>query len=159
MIPDLSGDEKLILVLLVIALVFGLSWWWNRSAQKWVEQTGKLEPTPKSLGRLDKLALALVPQRKPRPAGLRYSEQEFQEMVSKVLDEVPEEFHKDMENLAVIISTEWPTEDVKNRLGVREGHPLFGSYTGLDRTMGFSSDSSRHIVTIYQSALELYIRA
>jgi predicted Zn-dependent protease with MMP-like domain len=43
-------------------------------------------------------------------------------MVSKALDEVPEEFDKEWNNVAVIVSTEWPTDADKKRMGVPEGH-------------------------------------
>jgi hypothetical protein len=47
-----------------------------------------------------------VRQEQERPGiHLRYSEQEFQEMVSKALDDVPEEFDKEWRNVALILST------------------------------------------------------
>jgi hypothetical protein len=80
------SDNQLLLVVLALALFFGLFWVWNRKAKKWLEQTGRLEEIP---DRLDWLARG--PQENSAPAKLRYSEQEFQEIVSKALDEVPPE--------------------------------------------------------------------
>jgi len=145
------SDDQLLLVGGVLALLVGLFWFWNRKAKKWLEQTGRLEETP---DRLDWLASG--PQENPAPTKLRYSEQEFQEIVSKALDEVPEEFDKEWKNVAVIVSTDWPTEEDKKRMGVREGHLVLGTYHGLDKTKGFRSESSSHLVTIFQPALEAF---
>lgn len=138
------SDDQLLLVVVVLALLVGLFWFWNRQAKKWLEQTGRLEEVP---DRLDWLAGG--PRENPAPTKLRYSEQEFQEIVSKALDEVPEEFDKEWKNVAVIVSTDWPTEEDKKRIGVREDHVVLGTYHGLDKTKGFRSESSSHLVTIF----------
>jgi predicted Zn-dependent protease with MMP-like domain len=88
------------------------------------------------------------------PGTLSYSELEFQEMVAKALDEVPEEFDKEWENVAVIVSTESVSDVDKEKMGVPKEHLVFGTYSGVDRTKGHWSQGSRHIVTIYQPALE-----
>jgi len=77
-------------------------------------------------------------------------------MVAKALDEVPEEFDKEWNNLAVTVRTDWPTEAEKKRMGVPEGHLVFGTYSGASRTQGFpAADASRQVIVIYQPALEL----
>jgi hypothetical protein len=98
----------------------------NRSAKKWLEENDRAEePRPDdALGWL----LGRLPQN-PHPATLRYSEQEFHEIVSKVLDELPEEFDQELKNVAVIVSTEWPTDVGKKRMGVQEDHVVFGTYS------------------------------
>lgn len=152
MFPQLSDDERLVGLLLMLALMFGLFWWLNGRARKWLEENDRLEePRPDdALGWL----LGRLPQ-SSHPATLRYSEQEFHEIVSKVLDELPEEFDKEWKNVVVIVSTEWPTDVDKKRMGVQEGHVVFGTYSGLDRTKGLQSESSRHVIVVYQPALEL----
>lgn len=138
---------------LMAALVtsFGLTWWWHRSAKKQLGGTEGLELLPKGLN-----PLASDAQHNSAPQTLRYSEQEFQEMVSKTLDELPEEFDKEWENVAVVVSTESVTDADKKRMGVPESHLVFGTYSGIDRTKGLrSQSSSRHVITIYQPALEL----
>jgi len=145
------SDEQLLLVVVVLALLVGLFWFWNWQAKKWLEQTGRLEEIP---DRLDTLARG--PQENPAPTKLRYSEQEFQEIVSKALDEVPEEFDKEWKNVAVTVSTDWPTEEDKKRMGVPEGHLLLGTYHGIDKTKGVWSESSSHVVTIFQPSLEAF---
>jgi predicted Zn-dependent protease with MMP-like domain len=145
------SDNQLLLVVLALALFFGLFWLWNMKAKKWLEQTGRLEDVPT---RLDWMAHGSQPD--PKAVKLKYSEQEFQEIVSKALDEVPEEFDKEWKNVAVIVSTDWPTEEDKKRMGVPEGHLVLGTYHGLDKTKGFRSESSSHVVTIFQAALEAF---
>jgi predicted Zn-dependent protease with MMP-like domain len=150
MFPHISDDNRLIAVALALALLFGLSWWWNRRAKKWLEETGREEEPP---SRLDWL-LRDVQQKPATP--LKYSEQEFQEMVAKALDEVPEEFEKEWNNVAVTVSTDWPADADKKRMGVPEEHLVFGTYSGFSRAKGFpASSGSRHVIVIYQPALEL----
>ncbi len=152
MFPQLSDDERLVGFVLMLALMFGLFWWLNRRAKKWLEKNDRLEePGPgDALGWL----LGRLPQ-SSHHATLKYSEQEFREMVSKVLDELPEEFDKEWKNVVVMVSTEWPTDVDKKRMGVPEGHIVFGTYSGLDRTKGLQSEGSRHVIVVYQPALEL----
>jgi predicted Zn-dependent protease with MMP-like domain len=149
MFPQISEDAKLIVFVLVIASAWVLFWWWNQRAKKWLEENDRIESHPSdALGWL----LGRLPQN-AYPA-LRYAEEEFKEMVAKVLDELPEEFDKEWKNVAVIVSTEWPTEDEKKKMGVPTGHLVFGTYSGLPRTAGFRSDGSRHVIVIHQPALE-----
>jgi predicted Zn-dependent protease with MMP-like domain len=146
MFPHISDDDRFLLIALVLAALFGLFWWWNRSAKKWLEENGEEEPS----------ALDSLPDTQQKPATpLKYSEQEFQEMVAKTLDEVPEEFDKEWNNVAVTVSTGWSSEAEKKRMGVPEGHVVFGTYSGLDRTRGSQSESGRHVIVVYQPALEL----
>ena len=64
----------------------------------------------------------LLPDTQQKPATpLKYSEREFQEMVAKAIDEVPEEFDKEWNNLAVTVSTDWPTEAEKKRMECPRG--------------------------------------
>src|SRR4029077_14866901 len=146
MFPDISDHNSLLIALMVVSLV-GLFWWWNRSAKKWIEKREQ-EAWPTSLD-----WLLRDTQRKPAKP-LKYSEQEFQEMVATALDEVPEEFDKEWNNVAVIVSTDWPTDADKKRMRVPEGHLVFGTYSGIDRTKGFRAESgSRHVIVVYQPAL------
>jgi hypothetical protein len=107
MFSNLSDDNRLLLIALVLAAPFGLFWWWNRSAKKWLEENGDEEAWPSALDWL----LRDTQQKAATP--LKYSEQEFQEMVAKALDEVPEEFDKEWNNVAVTVSTGWSTEAEK----------------------------------------------
>ncbi len=145
----ISDDNRLVIVVVVLALLFGLFWWWNKRAKKWLEENAQPESESSALD-----WLRGGQQNNPTATTLRYSEQEFQEMVSEALDEVPEEFDKEWKNVAVIVSTEWPTDADKKRMGIREDHLVLGTYSGVSRTQGLRSESSRHVIVIYQPAIE-----
>lgn len=147
---------KLVLVALAFVLTFGLIWWFNLSAKKWLKKNDLLDDDEWMPIRLDELAVKARPQQKINHSDLKYSTQEFQEMVSEALDEVPEEFDKEWKNVAVIVSTDWPTEADKKRMGIPEGHLLLGMYSGFAKTQGSRSESSRHVVVIYQPAIERF---
>jgi predicted Zn-dependent protease with MMP-like domain len=150
MFSHISDDDKLLLVLLLVAMFFGLFWWWNRRAKKWLEENGTVEEPLNAL----KWRLG---EHQPKPVTLlKYSEQEFQEMVSRALDEVPEEFDKEWKNVAVVVSTDWPTEADMKKMRIPEGHLLLGTYSGFDRTQGLQSENSRHVIVIYQPSMEAY---
>jgi predicted Zn-dependent protease with MMP-like domain len=150
MFPLLSDNYRFWLGALVVALVFGLIWWWNRDAKKWLEENSPEEVFPSELDRL------LRDTREKPAVPLKYSQQEFQEMVAKALDEVPPEFDKEWENVAVTVSTDWATEAEKKKMGVPEDHVVFGTYTGSNRTKGFpNAGGSGHVIVVYQPALEL----
>lgn len=150
MFPHISDDNRLVVAVLWLTLFFGLFWWWNRRAKKWLEENGREEQSPRALDWL------MADRQQKAGTTLKYSEQEFQQVVAEALDEVPEEFDKEWNNVAVIVSTDWPSDADKMRMGVPEGHLIFGTYSGLDRTKGFrAQSSSRHVIVVYQPALEL----
>jgi len=75
--PQVSDDEKFLFVAFAVAFILGLFWWFNRNAKKWLEENGKEEEWPNALD-----WLSGDTQQKPATP-LKYSEQEFQEMVGK----------------------------------------------------------------------------
>jgi predicted Zn-dependent protease with MMP-like domain len=122
----------------------------EQRAKKWLEENDRLEPESSALDWL----LGSQPQN-PNVPSLRYSEQEFQEMVSNALDEIPREFDKEWKNVVVTVSTGWATDVDKKRMGIKKDYVVCGTYSGVSRTQGVRSDSSRHIIVIYQPAIEL----
>jgi hypothetical protein len=128
MLPNISDDNRLLLAALILALLFGLAWWWNRRAKKWLEETGRDEEPRSPLDWL----LRDVQEKPATP--LKYSEQEFQEMVANALDEVPEEFDKEWNNVAVTVSTDWPTEADTIRRGWESRKGIWYS----ERTQGLA---------------------
>jgi predicted Zn-dependent protease with MMP-like domain len=143
-------DTNLTLAALALFLIFGLFWCWNRRAKKWLEENDRMEREPNPLNWL----LGERPENRGA-SPLRYGEKEFQEIVSRAMDELPEEFDEECKNVVVIVSTEWPTEVDKRRMGLTEGHIILGTYSGLNRTKGIRSDNTRHVIVVYQPALEL----
>jgi predicted Zn-dependent protease with MMP-like domain len=95
-------------------------------------------------------------EQNPDPTTLRYSEQEFEEMVSNALDEIPPEFESVWKNVAVTVSTGYATDEQKEKMGVPKNHLILGLYSGVARTRGVSSDHSTHVIVLYQPALELF---
>jgi predicted Zn-dependent protease with MMP-like domain len=149
MFPHVFDNNWLLVFVVALALFAGLFWRWNIGTKNRLGETGRVELPPI---RFDRLA----DERQPRPqAPLKYSEQEFQEMVAEALDELPEEFDKEWKNIAVIVSTDWASEADKEKMGVPKGNTLLGSYSGVDRTRGLWTDSSTHVIVVYQPALEL----
>jgi predicted Zn-dependent protease with MMP-like domain len=95
-------------------------------------------------------------EQNPDPATLRYSEQEFEEMVSNALDEIPPEFESEWKNVAVTVSTGHATNEEKEKMGVPKNQLILGLYSGVARTRGVSSDYSSPVIVLYQPALESY---
>lgn len=136
----------------MIAVGLGISFWWRlksaRQSLDGYEETSLMPKRP--------VADYEEPEPAADPVALLYSEQEFQEMVANALDAVPAEFDSEWENVAVVVSTGWVSDEDKARMHVRPGHVVFGTYSGIGRTQGLrSQNSSRHVITIYQPALEL----
>ena len=68
------------------------------------------------------------------------SDDEFEELVAEALDDMPEQFMDDMENVAVVIADE-PTDEELSRLddeghpaGIRYGGEILGLYSGVPLT-------------------------
>jgi hypothetical protein len=98
MFPRISDDNRLIVAALLLTLFFGLFWWWNRRAKKWLEENGREEQSARALDWL------MAGRQQKAGTTLKYSE--FQQVVGEALDEVPEEFDKEWNNVAVIVSTD-----------------------------------------------------
>jgi predicted Zn-dependent protease with MMP-like domain len=148
-----SDDDRFLLFLLVIGLFLGIFFLMNMRAKKWLDQHGREEERKEFPSNLSWLLRNVKP--KP-PTVLKYSEQEFQEIVAEAMDEVPEEFDQEWKNVAVIVSTDWPSGAEKRRMGLKEGDVVLGTYSGASRMKGaWSSTGASHVVTIYQPALEL----
>jgi predicted Zn-dependent protease with MMP-like domain len=77
-------------------------------------------------------------------------------MIAKALDELPRKFDKEWKNVAVIHSTDSPTDLEIQRMGLPEGKAPLGTYWGYGRNVGMRSDHYPHIITIYQPELERY---
>jgi|GraSoiStandDraft_44_1057316.scaffolds.fasta_scaffold27318_3 predicted Zn-dependent protease with MMP-like domain len=146
---QIFDDNRFIISVVFLALLAGIFWWLNKRAKKWLEENDRLESESSALDWL----LGSQAQN-PKTTQLRYSEQEFQEMVSRALDEIPEEFDKEWKNVVVTVSTDWLTDADKKRMGIREDRLVLGTYSGVSRTQGLRSESSRHVIVIYQPAIE-----
>lgn len=149
MSPHISDDHTIVFFLLLVVGFVGLFWWWNHRAKKWLEERGRARKTSRT-----PRWLAHDSSRK-QTTRLRYSAEEFREMVASALDEVPEEFDKEWKNVAVIVSKEWPSAEDREKLEIGEEDLLLGSYSGVARSEGVHSASVPHVIVIYQPAIEM----
>jgi len=145
---QLSDDHRIILFLLLVALLFGVFWWWNRRAGKWLADNDRAGEPADPVERASGESL-------PRAATrLRYSEVAFQEMVANALDDIPKEFDREWKNVAVLVSTDWPSLADRRKMNIPDDHLLLGMYSGISRTEGVRSESAPHLIVIYQPAIE-----
>lgn len=64
---------------------------------------------------------------------MEISDKEFDEIVSSVMDELPQEYISNMKNVSVVIADD-PTEDQRIKLNLRCHESLFGLYEGIPQT-------------------------
>ncbi|MDQ4078852.1 MAG: metallopeptidase family protein [Chloroflexota bacterium] len=57
----------------------------------------------------------------------------FEQLVAEALDELPDEFHRLMDNVQVVVA-EWPTPKQLASVGLRSRQSLLGLYEGIPRT-------------------------
>lgn len=91
------------------------------------------------------------------------TDEAFEELVQDALDSMPDQFMKDMNNVAVVIADE-PTEEELGRLdedgqpaGVRHGGEILGLYEGVPLTERyFAEDDGGYpdVITIFKGPHE-----
>lgn len=59
--------------------------------------------------------------------------EEFEALVSEVLDSIPEEFAKELDNVEVVVEA-WPSQDDLQSVGAGAGVTLYGLYRGVAKT-------------------------
>ena len=57
----------------------------------------------------------------------------FQELVTRAVDSLPEEFRTRLENVDVVVE-DWPSPSQLASVGLRQGHTLLGLYEGVPLT-------------------------
>ncbi|MDP3955250.1 MAG: metallopeptidase family protein [bacterium] len=67
--------------------------------------------------------------------------EEFEELFSKALDELPKIFQEKLENVAVTVD-DWPTREQLDSLGTKPPSTLFGLYHGVPKNKRGSYYSS-----------------
>ncbi len=67
--------------------------------------------------------------------------EEFEEQVNKTIEELPEEFKKQLDNVDVLVEI-WPTEDDLRSILAHPGVTLFGLYKGVPKTKRGSNYSA-----------------
>lgn len=61
------------------------------------------------------------------------SDEEFEALINKAMDELPQEYIERLDNVAVVIADE-PTEEQRQKLKLHDGQTLFGLYEGIPLT-------------------------
>jgi len=64
---------------------------------------------------------------------MELSDQEFDSLISKAMDELPQEYIKGLNNVAIVYA-DWPDEHQAQKAGLREGNILLGLYEGIPLT-------------------------
>lgn len=64
---------------------------------------------------------------------MQITRQQFEELVSGVINSLPEEFGSKLENVDVVVE-DWPGIDDLKSVNVKPGMTLFGLYRGIPRT-------------------------
>ncbi len=79
---------------------------------------------------------------------------DFEELVQEALDDLPEEFAEQLQNMAIFIEQE-PSMDVLRRVGVKPGWTLFGLYEGIPLTkQGVYNAGTPERITLYRGPIE-----
>lgn len=60
-------------------------------------------------------------------------DEEFEALIGQAMDELPQEYIKRLNNVAVVIADE-PTEEQRQQLKLRDDQTLFGLYEGIPLT-------------------------
>ena len=61
------------------------------------------------------------------------SDEDFDHMITKAMDELPQEYITNLNNVAITFADE-PTSEQLTKQGVRHGHLLLGLYEGIPQT-------------------------
>lgn len=61
------------------------------------------------------------------------SDQEFDQLISRAMDELPQEYIKGLNNVAIVYA-DWPDEYQAKKAGLHEGSLLLGLYEGIPLT-------------------------
>ncbi len=90
---------------------------------------------------------------------MHLSRDEFEKLVSKVLDELPRRFRDRLENIVVVVE-EAPSQEIIRQLGLKSPFGLLGLYQGVPlkhRGVHYGNILPDQIV-IYQRPIEAHVR-
>ena len=79
----------------------------------------------------------------------------FEKLISDAIRELPEEFSKKLQNIAIIVE-DYPSDELIERTGLSPGDTLFGLYEGVPLTERgyFSEPLFPDRILIFQRAIE-----
>lgn len=62
-----------------------------------------------------------------------FSDEQFDALITEVMDELPQNYIRDMKNVAIVIA-DFPTPAQREKLSLRHNETLFGLYEGIPLT-------------------------
>lgn len=65
---------------------------------------------------------------------MNISDQEFDELITRAMDELPQEYISGLDNVAIVMEDN-PTAEQVTKMNLREGHLLLGLYEGVPLPM------------------------
>lgn len=71
---------------------------------------------------------------------MQVSDEAFDRLISRAMDELPQEYIKGLENVAIVMSDE-PDEVQREKLQLRHDHLLLGLYEGVPRPLRTGNES------------------
>ncbi len=90
---------------------------------------------------------------------MRFTEEEFEQLVVEALDALPDEIHAALDNVEVVVA-DWPTPDELRSVGMKPGQLLLGLYEGVPLTRRGSHYGLTlpDKITIFQGPIERVCR-
>lgn len=88
------------------------------------------------------------------------SDEEFDHLITRAMDELPQEYIANLDNVAITFADE-PTPEQLHKQGVREGSLLLGLYEGIPLTRRLSSSYSGVLpdkITLFKLPIQLVSR-
>jgi predicted Zn-dependent protease with MMP-like domain len=86
---------------------------------------------------------------------------EFEEIVEKAFDLLPENFHSALDNVSIVVE-DFPTDEIIQRMKLRTGRELLGLYQGVPKTHRGTwygmSPVLPDIISLYQKNIEAVCR-
>lgn len=82
------------------------------------------------------------------------SDQEFDALITRAMDELPQEYIRGLENVAIVMADE-PNEQQRVKLRLRHDHLLLGLYEGVPRTArtGLESGILPDKITLFKNQI------
>ncbi len=85
--------------------------------------------------------------------------EDFDELVAKALDDLPQEFQEGLENIAIVVE-DWPSQDQLSRVGLRYRNELLGLYEGVPLTKrSLQQTILPDKITIFRRPIEMTCRS
>lgn len=87
------------------------------------------------------------------------SDEQFDQLITRAMDELPQEYIKGMQNVAIVMADQ-PDEYQAQKSGLREHHVLLGLFEGVPKTAQTGNESGLlpSKITLFKDALQLVTR-